>query len=766
MSTPTPQAVAFPLTAVRLLPGPLKAAQDRDAKWLLSLKADRLLANFRKDAGLKPKAPHYGGWESQGISGHSLGHYLSACAQMYAATGDTRFQEQAGYMVRELKACQVARGDGRLTAFPEADRIFGELARGEIRSQGFDLNGSWVPWYTVHKLLAGLLDVDEYCPPAGRGLGGRMGTGGREALAVAVTLADWVGEVTKGLNDSQWQRMLACEHGGINESLAELSQRTGQEKYLDLARKFDHKAILDPLGRGEGGILAGKHGNTQIPKIIGAARLYELTGEPRWKTISETFWNTVVHEHTYCMGGHGQSEYFGAPRKLSDRLQANTCETCNTYNMLKLTTHLFAWQPKAEYADFIERAQWNHILASQDPRTGGVCYFVSLQSGGTKAFQSLDQDFTCCVGTGMENHARYGAGAYYHSNDSLWVNLYFASEVQWKEKGVVLRQETRFPEESRTTLTLACQQPTPLTLRLRKPWWVKGALSVTVNGKTTRLTPEADGYIALNRTWKTGDKVVVALPMALYTEPMPDNPKRVAALYGPLVLAGDVGDARKPVPSRIPVFLTEGKPLESALKPTARPLTFESKPAFAQPMPVAFSPFYAVHDRRYSVYFDLFTKDEWKAREAQYRAEEAERKALEARTADVLSIGEMQPERDHQLQGQNTSAGDFAGRKWRHATDGGWFSFVFKTAGDVPQELVLTYWGEDGNNRTFDILIEGAVIATQTLDRNQPGKFFDVAYPVPPELLKGKKTITVKLQAKPGKWAGGLFGARLVKKGT
>lgn len=743
--------VEFPLTAVRLLPGPFKAAQERDAKWLLSLNPDRLIAKFRTDAGLKPKAPHYEGWENMGVAGHSLGHYLSACAMMYAATGDMKFKERVGYMVSELKACQAARPDGRLTAFPDADRIFGEISRGEIRSQGFDLNGSWVPWYTVHKVLAGLLDAHQWCQSA-------------DALTIAARFSDWAINVTKNLDDEKWQRMLACEFGGMNESLADLSQRTGEQKYLTLARKFDHKAIQDPLARGDGSILAGKHGNTQIPKIIGTAKLYEVTKEPRWKTISTTFWNAVVHDHTYAMGGHGMGEHFGPPRKLSDRLSGATCETCNTYNMLKLTNHLFAWEPKAEYADFIERAQWNHILASQSPVTGGVCYFVSLQSGGTKAFQSLDHDFTCCVGTGMENHARYGAGAYFHDDANLWVNFYMASEVQWKDKGVTLRQETRLPEQPNSTFVFTCNAPMELTLRLRKPWWVKGGLRVSVNGRTSTLTPEADGYVAIKRTWKSGDRVVVALPLALASEPMPDNPKRVATLYGPVVLAGELGPANSPAPTRIPVFLTGGKPLESALKPAGKPLTFATKRGVVQPGAITFTPFYAVHDKRYGVYFDLFTAEEWKVQEAKYRAEEAAAKALAARTADFLAIGEMQPERDHQLKGENTSAGDFNGRKWRHATDGGWFSFVLKTAGDVPQELILTYWGSDRGNRVFDILVDGEKIATQTLENNRPEVFIDQAYALPPALLQGKKTVTVRLQAHPGKFAGGLFGARLVKK--
>ena len=570
--------------------------------------------------------------------------------------------------------------------------------------------------------------------------------------------------MTRNLDEAKWQKMLACEFGGMNESLAELNHRTGQAKYLELARKFDHKAILDPLGRGDGGVLAGKHGNTQIPKIVGAARLYEITQEPRWKTIATTFWDTVVQEHSYVMGGHGMGEYFGPPHKLSARLSTATCETCNTYNMLKLTNQLFAWEPKAAYADFMERAQWNHILASQSPVDGSVCYFVSLQPGGTKAFQSLDHDFTCCVGTGMENHARYGAGLYFHDETQLWVNLYVASEVRWREKGVILRQETRFPEQANTTFTLTCAKPTALTLRLRKPSWVQGKLVVTVNGKTEGLTPEADGYVAIKRTWKSGDKLTVKLPMALHTEPMPDNPKRVAALYGPIVLAGELGAASAPQPTRIPVFLTEGKPLESTLKPAARPLTFETKRGTVRPITLTFSPFYAIHDKRYSVYFDLFTKDDWARQEARYRAEEAAEKALAARTADVLAIGEMQPERDHQLKGENTSAGEFNGRKWRHATDGGWFSFVLKTAGEVPQELVLTYWGSDRGNRTFDILVDGTKIATQTLEGSKPDQFIDQVYSLPTELLQGKKAITVKLQAHPKNWAGGLFGARLMKK--
>lgn len=738
------KAQAFDLEAVRLLDGPFKSATARDAEYLLRLEPDRLLAWFRKEAGLEPKGEVYGGWESRGVAGHSLGHYLSACAMMYASTGDTRLRDRVTYVVDELAACQKANGNGYVAAIPNGKEIFKQVAAGDIRSQGFDLNGGWVPWYTMHKVFAGLLDANRYCASD-------------RALTVATGLADWAVVTLANLDDAQFQRMLACEHGGMNESLAELYTRTGNEKYLALSRRFHHRAVLDPLSRGEDR-LDGLHANTQIPKLIGLARRYELTGDESDKRTAEFFWDRVVHHHSYVIGGNSDGEHFGPPDKLNRRLSQNSCEVCNTYNMLKLTRHLFAWHPTGELADFYERALYNHILASQNPTSGMVCYYVPLGPGSEKAYSTPFDSFWCCVGSGMENHAKYGDSIYFHDDAGLWVNLFVASEVRWKERGLTLRQETTFPEAGTTTLSVTAEKPVDLALRIRRPAWAGDGFAIEVNGRAQRLTA-ADGYAVVSRTWKTGDRVEVKLPMALRLETMPDEPKRVAVMYGPLVMAGDLGATA----TIKPALVTGGKPLADWIKPVpGQPATFRTTSA-GRPGDVTLRPFYRTHDVKYSVYWDLFTPAEWSRREADYRAEEERVRKLEAATVDLVQPGEMQPERDHEMRGERTEAGDGPGKKWRHAVDGGWFSFDMKVPSDAPVSLVCTFWGSDAGDRTFDILVDGVRVGTKTLAREHPEEFFDQTYAIPPEVTRGKSQVTVRFQAHPGKIAGGVFGLRIIK---
>jgi len=666
---------------------------------------------------------------------------------MSQAAGDARFCDRVAYMVDELAECQKAHGNGYLGALPNGKRIFAEVARGEIRSQGFDLNGGWVPWYNLHKLFAGLIDAYRFC-------------GNAKALEVVSRLADWAEVTTRNLTDEQWQQMLACEHGGMNESLADLYGLTGDTRYLDLAKRFYHKAILDPLSAGRDE-LEGKHANTQIPKVVGAARLYELTGEGRFEAISRFFWDTVTVSHSYATGGNSLGEHFGPPGKLNDRLAANTTETCNTYNMLRLTRLLFSRDPRPAYADYMERAVWNHILSSQHPQEGRVCYFLSLQPGGHKVFLG-EHDFTCCNGSGMENHARYGDSIYFHSDNALWMNLFIASELSWSDKGLRLRQDTDFPKSSSTRLTFTLDRPLSLAVHVRHPFWATQGLTVKLNGTKLAVTSTPQGYATVDRQWQTGDRLEIQMPMGLRTESMPDNPKRVALFQGPILLAGDVG----PLDSDpfVPVFVTEGRAVTDWVRPApGKAMTWQTDHV-GRPKDVDLTPFYTVYDRRYSVYWDLFTDEQWKAYEAEYRAEIQRRKELDARTVDLFRIGEMQSERDHNLQGEKTGATEFGGRKLRHAWDGGWFSFEVAVPADVPADLIITYWGSETGNRTFDVLVDGQKMATQALHRDKPEKFWDKVYPLPEDLTKGKSKATIRFQALPGNYAGGVFGVRVVRR--
>lgn len=742
------EAHAFDLADVRLLDGPFKKAMMLDAEYLLRLEPDRLLSWFRKEAGLKPKGEVYGGWESQGVAGHSLGHYLSACAMLFASTGDTRFRDRIIYAVNELELCQRNNGNGYIAAIPNGKKIFSEVAAGDIRSQGFDLNGGWVPWYTLHKLFAGLLDANQYC-------------GNIRALAVAVKLADWADSTLAKLTEDQFQRMLACEHGGMNESLAELYALTGNEKYLKLSRRFHHKAVLDPLVRREDR-LQGLHANTQIPKLIGLARRYELTEDTADKTAAEFFWDRVVYHHSYVIGGNSDGEHFGPPDKLNDRLSSNTTEVCNTYNMLKLTRHLFEWKASAAYADYYERALYNHILASQNPDDGMFCYYVPLRAGGRKTYSTPFDSFWCCVGTGMENHTKYGDAIYFHNDDALWVNLFISSQLSWREKGLLLKQETRYPEAETVSLKFSTRRPVTLTLRLRYPGWATRGLSVLVNGRSQNVDAKPGSFLEIRRTWKSGDRVELTIPMSLSLEALPDNPHRAAVLYGPTVLAGELDDARVENLILAPALVTENRPLTEWISPVAgEPLTF-STVGVGRPRDVTLHPFYRMHKSRYAVYWDQFTPQQWVVREADYKAELERARRLEAMTIDFAQPGEMQPERDHNMQGERTDAGEHSGRKWRHARDGGWVSFDLKVPPDEPVSLVCTYWGSETGPRNFDILADGVKIATQSLQNDKPGQFFEVMYAIPEELTRGKIKITVRFQAQPGNTAGGFYGLRII----
>ncbi|MEY4387009.1 MAG: hypothetical protein RLY20_2292, partial [Verrucomicrobiota bacterium] len=493
----TVKAEAFAPQDVKLLDGPFKHALDLDVKWLLRLEPDRLLSRYRSESGLEPKAKSYDGWEGMTIAGHSLGHYLSAIARMYQNTGDAEFKRRVDYIVDELAICQQTNGNGFVGGMPNSKRVFAEVARGEIRSAGFDLNGSWVPWYNLHKLFEGLLDARRFCDNA-------------KALEVAAKLGDFSIEVTKNLTEEQWQKMLACEHGGMNEALADLYAMTGETKYLDLAKKFYHQAILEPLAAGHDE-LSGKHANTQIPKIIGAARLFELTGDAKFGSIARNFYNIVLTNHTYVTGGNSEGEYFGPSGKLNDRIKGNTTETCNTYNMLKLNRELFSVEPSAKLADYYERALWNHILASQNPEDGRVLYFLTLKQGVQKQFMG-EYDFTCCSGTGMENSARFSENIYMHGGNALWVNQFIASELNWAEKGLRIRQETDFPNKAATTLKISATQPVAVALQIRHPFWATNGFVIKVNGEKVSGPSIASSYTAIAREWKSGDTVEVEMP--------------------------------------------------------------------------------------------------------------------------------------------------------------------------------------------------------------------------------------------------------------
>lgn len=591
------RATPFLLSDVRLLESPFEDAMQRDLEYLLSLDPDRLLHTFRLNAGLASKAQPLGGWENPKIEvrGHFAGHYLSACALMFAASGDTRLKERTTIMVQELAKCQEALGpSGYLSAFPESfiDRV---ETTGKV----------WAPYYTLHKIQAGLLDAYVWCD-------------NRQALALARRFGDWVKARNDRLTDEQLEKMLGVEHGGINESMANLYALTGDIKYLEAARRLFHKRVLEPLAAQEDK-LAGLHANTQFPKVIGLARLYEVAGAQRDHRIAQFFWDRVVNHHSYVTGSNSDREHFGPPDQLSNRVSPFAAETCNTYNMLRLTRHLFAWDAAPAAADYYERALYNHILPSQDPRTGMMAYHVPLQGGWFMPYNTREDSFWCCTGTGVENHAKYGDSIYWHDADGLWVSLFIPSELSWRRKGVTLRQETRYPEEETVRLIFTCEEPVALAVRVRRPAWAQRGFSVSVNGTAVPQETPAGSFLPLHRTWKTGDRVEVRMPMDLRLESMPDNADRAAIFYGPIVLAGALGTngIRPPMPYAKDQgdFFKDGTPLACSLRVKGRPvsewveraggaLTFRIKGAEDADGPTL-QAFYLLPPQRYTIYWDL-----------------------------------------------------------------------------------------------------------------------------------------------------------------
>jgi len=762
------EARPLSLSDVRLTGGPLQHAQQLDADYLLQLEPDRMLYYLRKRAGLEPKAKEgYGGWDGAGrqLTGHIAGHYLSAVSYMYAATGDERFKQRADYMVSQLKEIQDAQGDGYIGALMASVRQdgkqnlvdgklqFEQLSNGVIRSGGFDLNGMWSPWYVEHKLFAGLRDAYRL-------------TGNRTALDVEIKFAGWVDGILSKLTDAQIQKMLATEFGGMDEVMADLYADTGDPRWRHAFGYFEHRAIIDPLAEHKD-ILAGKHGNTQVPKVLGDLKNYIYTGNETDGAAAKFFWDQVVYHHSFATGGHGKDEYFGEPDKLNAMVDGRTDESCNVYNMLKMTRVLFALQPDIKYADFQERALFNHVLASIDPQDGRTCYMVPVGRGVTHEYQNMFESFTCCVGTGMENHALHGYGIYYESGDKLWVNIYTPSTADWKSAGAKLDLQTDFPEGESVKIKVGLASPKKLTLELRRPAWAGKGFTVSVNGKQISDVPAPDHYVEINREWKDGDTVELVLPKTLYEDPIPDNPRRVALMWGPLVLAGDIGPENRRARrnhddlSVVPVFVTGDKNISDWVKPIAdKPGDFRTVDV-GHDRDMDFVPFYRLHRRTYAVYWDLYTDPEWADRAKQIAAEREQQKKLEEATVAYAQPGEMQTERDFNEQGEDSEPDRVMGRPARRGTK--WFSFDLPVDATHPMALVVTYYSDEWRKRTFDILVDGQKIGDQVVEKGGEPHFFDAQYSIPADLVKDKKKITVRFQATNGNEIAAVFGIRTIR---
>jgi len=759
---PNEPVTAFPVENVRLTDGPFKHAQQLDIEYLLQLDPDRLLAPYLKEAGLKPKAENYTNWENTGLDGHIGGHYLSALAYMYAATGNEEIGKRLDYMLSELKRAQEAAGDGYLCGVPGGRAMWAEVASGDIRAGGFDLNGKWVPLYNIHKTYAGLKDAWQQ-------------THREDARDMLVALADWMIAEVSQLSDEQIQEMLRSEHGGLNEIFADVAAITGDKKYMKLAHQFSHNAILEPLLQGDDR-LTGMHANTQIPKVIGFKRIADLEGNAEWEKAVEFFWNDVTSRRSVSIGGNSVREHFHSPDDFSSMLESEQGpETCNTYNMLRLTRMLYESNGKPSYMDYGERAIFNHILSSQNHENGGFVYFTPMRSGHYRVYSQPQTSFWCCVGSGLENHARYGEYIYAADADSnIYVNLFIPSELTWN--GNTLNQTTEFPASDKTTITVNPASPEEFAVKVRVPEWTdpyKATLMVNGSEEDVEII---GGYLTIYREWQPGDSMTVTFPMGLRTEQLPDGSANYSFLYGPMVLAADLGSdgqeglmaddsrgghiangPRLPLQD-MPIIVTESEDITSGIKPVeGEPLTFTLTELYPEKYEgMRLVPFSSLNECRYMVYWPVMKPAEFEDKLAAIAAEQQRRDALDARTADMVICGEQQPESDHFVKMERSDTGYDGDKHWRRAWRDGWFSYSLSGKGKEADILSIEYRPE--TSRTAEVWFDGKKV------RTIPGvNGTETIVEIPVKISDVNAVHTVKIAAGSDKDTPNIYEIRLMK---
>ena len=765
----------FPLGDITLLDGPLKHARDLNVQVLLKYDCDRMLAPYRKEAGLQPRKPSYPNWD--GLDGHVGGHYLSALA-INAATGNEECRKRMEYMISELQLVLDANNQrpeawchNYIGGVPNSAKMWTAFSKGDFGPYF----GTWAPFYNIHKMYAGLRDAWLYC-------------GNEQAKNLFLKFCDWAVDITRDLNDEQMEKMLGNEHGGMNEVLADAYAITGEQKYLDCARRFSHRMLLVPLENGKD-CLDNMHANTQIPKVIGYQRIAELAHDVQYHNASEYFWEIVTRQRSLALGGNSRREHFPTKENCIDYINdIDGPESCNTYNMLKLTEDLNRVKPDGMYGDFYETAMFNHILSAQHPQHGGYVYFTSARPRHYRNYSAPNEAMWCCVGTGMEDHGKYGQFVWTHDkgvkaeNDALYVNLFVASELNWKDRKMVIRQQTAFPYAESSVVEVAKGKGT-FILKVRKPSWCE---NFTVKGVGFDADSyEENGFVCMKRKWKKGDQVKISMPMHAYIKPMINVPQYVAIMYGPILLGMKTGteDMRSLIAddSRFGQYAGGMKlPLDKApillpkhlndiakdLKPIpGKPLHFKLATHMENAIEGELQPFFEIHDSRYMMYWLALGENDYKAYMQKLADEEKARQALEARTVDKVNPGEQQPETDHSMEADVTERGNTEGVFFRDAKDGHYFSYLMQTKGETNLSLQLKFWGQDEwRTSEFDIYVNDKLLCSvNNSHRWRTTQFKTVDYAIPSEFVKGKKEVRVKFVAHKGKQVGQIYGVRLVK---
>lgn len=765
----------FPLGDITLLDGPLKHARDLNVQVLLKYDCDRMLAPYRKEAGLQPRKPSYPNWD--GLDGHVGGHYLSALA-INAATGNEECRKRMEYMISELQLVLDANNQ-RLEAWchnyiggvPNSAKMWTAFSKGDFGSYF----GTWAPFYNIHKMYAGLRDAWLYC-------------GNEQAKNLFLKFCDWAVDITRDLNDEQMEKMLGNEHGGMNEVLADAYAITGEQKYLDCARRFSHRMLLVPLENGKD-CLDNMHANTQIPKVIGYQRIAELAHDVQYHNASEYFWEIVTRQRSLALGGNSRREHFPTKENCIDYINdIDGPESCNTYNMLKLTEDLNRVKPNGMYGDFYETAMFNHILSAQHPQHGGYVYFTSARPRHYRNYSAPNEAMWCCVGTGMEDHGKYGQFVWTHDkgvkaeDDALYVNLFVASELNWKDRKMVIRQQTAFPYAETSVVEVAKGKGT-FILKVRKPSWCE---NFTVKGVGFDADSyEENGFVCMKRKWKKGDQVKISMPMHAYIKPMINVPQYVAIMYGPILLGmktgtedmrsliaddsrfGQYAGGKKLALDEAPILLPKHlDDIAKNLKPVpGKPLHFKLATHMENTIDGELQPFFEIHDSRYMMYWLALGENDYKAYMQKLADEEKARQALEARTVDKVNPGEQQPETDHRMETDDSNKGNTEGIFFRDAKDGHYFSYLMQTKGETNLSLQLKFWGQDEwRTSEFDIYVNDKLLCSvNNSHRWRTTQFKTVDYAIPSEFVKGKKEIRVKFVAHKGKQVGQIYGVRLVK---
>ena len=722
----------FSMKNVTLLDSHEQNAFQKEVEYLKSLEPDRLMRGFGDISGRKINAEKYGGWETSAIQGHTLGHYLTAVSQSYASSGDKELKEITDYMISVLKGCQLQ--NGYLHAIPEDhfDRI-----------ESGNTSGTWVPWYSMHKILAGLIDVYTF-------------TGNKDALTIASKLGDWVYSHTSKWTPEIQKTVLNVEYGGMNDCLYNLYKYTKNENHLSAAHSFDEMTLFEPLYNGED-ILNGKHANTTIPKIVGAINRYTVTGEEYYLQVAANFWEMVVQNHTYITGGNSEWEHFGEPKVLDAERTNCNCETCNTYNMLKLTRALFKATGDKKYGDYYENTIINAILSSQNPETGMTTYFQPMATGFFKVYSSPTDHFWCCTGSGMENFSKLGDSIYFHGADSIFVNRYTSSKVVWEEKGLTITQNADLP-----TVKFTINGSAEAKIVLRVPDWCEEKPIVKINGEKEYVKVR-DGFITLDRQWNDGDVVEYTMEMKVTVHPLPDNENTVAFKYGPWVLSANMGQnemntSTTGVNVTVPLWdatasdvliVEKGsvnkwlRNIDENLVRIGDTLEFELK---GTNQSLIFSPHYKQHTSRYGIYFTI----------ADSKTKLPQNESDKYIVIDSLPVGNDQYEFSHNLKSENSSSGNHKGLMFRDATSEGWFSYEMTVDNTTTNYIKVKYYSGDVGRR-FKIFIDDELLWNVVLEDPNPNNFYDVYYEIPEKMIGDKKKITIKFQAETGSYAGGIF---------